>query len=311
MSKVSIAIPTYNRPDFLEQTIRSIVAQTFQDFEIFVFDDLSPYSISDFLAKLGNDPRIHFVRSETKLDGNAPNFRRIFKHTFSSPYLVIFHDDDCMHPHMLEREVKYLDEHPHAVWVGTNLTFVKDFSRMDVFPSMPALPPQTLESPAEVVRLFLEDFDLCFGSVMYRSETLVDIAPFQEKFNKWADRPLLIAHAKLGPVGVLREPLVNYRIHASQDSRNNRQPSGYREYAVTLFSFYRENLSSPLTAEDRALLLRYTSNNLLQFAYTISTTFKDYISNIQFFSAHGLVKWRFLNVRGLVYFLRSTFKLFA
>ena len=61
--KLSIAIPSYNRASYLKECIGSILNQTFQDFDIFVFDDASEQPVEQELKKL-NDERIHFIGSE-------------------------------------------------------------------------------------------------------------------------------------------------------------------------------------------------------------------------------------------------------
>ena len=47
---VSIIIPTYNRADFLKQTLESIANQTYQNFEVFVVDDGSPNDAAEIIS---------------------------------------------------------------------------------------------------------------------------------------------------------------------------------------------------------------------------------------------------------------------
>jgi len=44
--------------------------------------------------------------------------------------LVVFHDDDVMHPSLLEREVNILDKHKDMIFVATSLKFVKNYKKM-------------------------------------------------------------------------------------------------------------------------------------------------------------------------------------
>src|SRR5262249_13181427 len=68
----SVVIPVYNRADTLSRVLRSVLAQTFQDFEIVVVDDGSkddPKSVCDSF----HDPRIRYLRQENRGGGAARN----------------------------------------------------------------------------------------------------------------------------------------------------------------------------------------------------------------------------------------------
>ncbi len=68
----SVVIPVYNRAGLLDETIRTVLAQTEQDFEIVVVDDGSRDDPAKVIADIG-DPRIHFVRQENRGGGAARN----------------------------------------------------------------------------------------------------------------------------------------------------------------------------------------------------------------------------------------------
>jgi cellulose synthase/poly-beta-1,6-N-acetylglucosamine synthase-like glycosyltransferase len=60
---VSVIIPTYNRAHLVGRAIRSVLNQTFQDFEIIVVDDGSTDNTEE-VVKGFNDPRIRYIRHE-------------------------------------------------------------------------------------------------------------------------------------------------------------------------------------------------------------------------------------------------------
>ena len=72
--KVSVIIPTYNRANLLSRAINSVLSQTFQDFEIIVFDNFSNYNVEEFLKEF-NDNRITLLRSDKNV-GNVENLLR-------------------------------------------------------------------------------------------------------------------------------------------------------------------------------------------------------------------------------------------
>jgi len=160
MPKVIIAIPTYNRKEYLKECIESILNQTFQDFEIIVFDNFSNYNVEEFLKKF-NDNRITLLRSDKNV-GNVENFARIFTYKFASEYLVVFHDDDVMHPLLLEKEVNILDKHKDMIFVATSLKFVKNHKKMFIFSGIKDGENFYIcKKPADLIRLILKNFGLC------------------------------------------------------------------------------------------------------------------------------------------------------
>ena len=133
-SKVTVAIPTYNRPEYLNECIQSVLDQTLQDFSIVVYDNASTEAVGEELQKF-QDPRIHFFGNEENI-GVAGNINRILRHSFESEYVIIFHDDDTMHPKMLELQVAFLDAHKDIQFVLTDLNrsydnTMYDFAKFD------------------------------------------------------------------------------------------------------------------------------------------------------------------------------------
>lgn len=72
MPNVSVIIPAYNRKSFLENAIKSVLAQTYSDFEIIVVDDASTDGTLQLLTRLAKDDnRISFERHQTNLGAQA------------------------------------------------------------------------------------------------------------------------------------------------------------------------------------------------------------------------------------------------
>ncbi len=113
MPKVSVIVPSYNHARFLERRVRSILDQTFQDFELIYLDDASPDNSNEVFAQFLNDPRVRAYYNETN-SGNV--FRQWNKGLglAQGDYVWIAESDDCADPHFLETLVGKLDSHPSA-----------------------------------------------------------------------------------------------------------------------------------------------------------------------------------------------------
>lgn len=119
--KFSIAIPVYNRPDYLRQAIRSALAQTRSDFEIVVSDDCSTDDLRSVASSFG-DPRITYYRSTNNL--RAAKNHQLSVSLSRGEYIVNLHSDDLLLPSYLEVAGRALDEHPEAAAVYSAMTYL-------------------------------------------------------------------------------------------------------------------------------------------------------------------------------------------
>ena len=124
MPKVSVVIPTYNRARFLRGAVRSVLEQTFQDFEIVIVDDASSDDTREVVASL-EDPRIRYVRLEQNRRIAAARNTGVSSST--GEYIAFLDDDDEWRPGKLEQQVRILDS--CASTVGAVYTA---FARVDV-----------------------------------------------------------------------------------------------------------------------------------------------------------------------------------
>lgn len=106
----SVVIPLYNKADFIEETIKSVIAQTFADFEIIVVNDSSTDNSLDIVNNI-KDPRIHLYTKTNEGVSAARNFG-ISK---ANREIVAFLDaDDKWEPDYLESIHKLVREYPSA-----------------------------------------------------------------------------------------------------------------------------------------------------------------------------------------------------
>lgn len=109
MPKVSVIVPSYNHEKYLPYALESVLNQTFQDFEVIITDD---YSSDDTIKKIKKfkDSRIK-VFSLTKNRGVCVAINNCL-HYAKGKYISHLNSDDAYFPNKLEKQVKYLDEHP-------------------------------------------------------------------------------------------------------------------------------------------------------------------------------------------------------
>lgn len=107
--RVSIVMPAYNQGRFIRESINSILAQTFVDWELIIVDDGSTDETPALVSKYIQDPRIKYVHKENGGTGSALN---VGFELAKAPYETWFASDNVLYPQALERLVWALDNLP-------------------------------------------------------------------------------------------------------------------------------------------------------------------------------------------------------
>jgi glycosyltransferase involved in cell wall biosynthesis len=107
--KVSVCLPCYNRQDYVSESIESVLAQTFSNFELVIVDNCStdntPQIVTQYAQK---DSRIRFIRNEYNM-GIASSLNRAILLSIGQ-YIKFLFSDDLLAPRCLEVFIDVLDK---------------------------------------------------------------------------------------------------------------------------------------------------------------------------------------------------------
>lgn len=108
IKKISVLMPAYNCGKYISQSIKSILNQTFKDFEFIIIDDGSTDNTEE-IVKGFKDPRIIYKKTENKGTAAALNFGlKLCK----SDWIARIDADDLNIPARLETQIKFIEENP-------------------------------------------------------------------------------------------------------------------------------------------------------------------------------------------------------
>ncbi len=107
MPKVSVVIPTYNRPSLLQKAIQSVLNQTFQEFEIIVVDDGEEKRANNIVKSFKND-KIKYIQHKHSMGGAVARNTGI--KNAQGKYIAFLDDDDEWLPEKLKLQVEVLDK---------------------------------------------------------------------------------------------------------------------------------------------------------------------------------------------------------
>ncbi len=132
---ITVGISTYNRKDYLAESLKSIQEQTFRDFEIIVVDDGSTDGTGDMMRE--KFPEITYIYQQNGGDASAKNTAAAHA---NGKYIVFNDSDDLFLPDALERLYAPLKEAPDACSYGRYITIDKDGNRLPTKPKVKKYP---------------------------------------------------------------------------------------------------------------------------------------------------------------------------
>ena len=211
MPKVTVILPVYNGERYLREAIDSVLAQTFSDFELWVFNDGSTDGTVAIVDSY-SDPRVKRVDNPQNM-GLVATLNRAFA-MVESPYIARMDDDDLWHPKKLELQVALLESRPDVGVCGTSIHKFGDTDSVCIFPE---------ESDALKVGLLFYCM-MSHPSVVYRRSMLQETGlTYRQDFFPAEDYKMWVDVLKHSKIYNLQEPLVEYRQHESQICRERKE----------------------------------------------------------------------------------------
>ena len=112
---ITVLMPVYNGGPFLREAINSVLRQTFSDYELLIIDDASMDGSSEIIASL-DDPRVRVITHSRNL-GLVASLNDGLDQA-RGQFIARMDADDVMLPHRLEKQFRYLEEHPTVALVA-------------------------------------------------------------------------------------------------------------------------------------------------------------------------------------------------
>ena len=124
--RVSVVIPAFNRWRLLAEAIDSVLAQSYRDFELIVVDDGSTDATASELAKLAS--RLQFFVTERRGVSAA---RNLGVSQSRGHYIAFLDSDDLWLNSKLERQTRFMDEHPEFHICQTDEIWIRNGVRVN------------------------------------------------------------------------------------------------------------------------------------------------------------------------------------
>ena len=213
---VSVVVPVYNKRDYVEQTINSVLLQELEDLEIIIVDDGSTDDSLDVIGKFSDDRIQVFTQPNSGVE-RARNFG--FSKSVGS--LIVFLDgDDLMNSNRLIHQLQLFNSNEDLVLVGTWANVIDQAGNV-----IGSIRPPTSNNALQIAHLFRNQF--VNSSVMVKRTALENSMVFDESRGKRfaEDYDLWLRVSKSGLIANIPEELTAYRrFNESRSQSKGRSP---------------------------------------------------------------------------------------
>lgn len=202
--KVSVVMSIYNSAQYLRETIDSVLAQTFTDYEFIIWNDGSTDE-SESIIRSYNDSRIRYFYHENTGLGTALN---LACQEARGEYLARIDADDVCIPNRFEKQVAFLEKHKNVIVVSSDAWFINENGNI--------IDRYFNYTYSYIIRGLITNgiSVIVHPAVMYRSSAYLKTTGYSQGKN-FQDLILWTNMIELGDFYNIPEPLIKYRIVSS------------------------------------------------------------------------------------------------
>jgi len=202
---VSVIIPTYNRANYLVQSLESVLAQSYRNLEVIVVNDGSTDNPETRLEPYRN--RILYLQ---KPNGGKSSALNLGLNHVSGQYVWVFDDDDIALPELVASHMSVFESQPDVGFVYSGFAFFEGKDANNVIETVEA----TAYPDGEMLGKLLSGNYICGVSVLVRKRCYDRVGCYDERLIRAQDYDMWIRLARAGfKAGVIRQPLVRVRKH--------------------------------------------------------------------------------------------------
>jgi len=227
---VSVIIPTYNRKDLLERAIKSVLSQTFQDWELIIVDDGSTDETRDLVENFQRvDPRIKYIWQNNS--GAPAKPRNVGILNSSGEYIAFLDHDDEWLPIKLEKQLIMLESLPEVAFVSCNVIVLSP--KKNEFIVSPKYKGEKF-----VKKILEKNLILTASSVVIKRWVFEKVGLFDENFKFADDWDMWLRIALKYNFDFVDKPLVKYYWHGENRMIRTKIGERIRDYEYFVYKHW-------------------------------------------------------------------------
>lgn len=257
MPKISVIIPTYNSVRYIGEAIKSVLIQTFKDYEIIVIDDASTDGTAELLSRFAG--AVQYVRNEN--NKGCAFSKNVGVDLARGEYIAVLDSDDVWLPRNLELKINFLERQKTAPVVCSDFEIFGDcycessFKKRKIFSERTKGEAFIVE---DTLALLIQQCYMFTSTTLLRTDVVRGFGNFINSGSD--DYDLFLRISREANLGCINEVLVKKRDHEGNLSKNRDTNFLTRTEALK-----RVLLSPGLGKRHKGIVLRRLSENAFDF----------------------------------------------
>lgn len=276
---ISVIIPNYNYEKYIEQTVSSVIAQTYKNFQLIIIDDGSNDNSLNVIYNLANkDSRIKVLQHEDKKNHGLSATLQLGINAADGEYIAILEADDLWTKNCLELRVETIIKGNSGVVFNNINPLIMDGANAEWFY---AYVPRIMEEhnkritgdnnyiEFEMREEFLIENKIPTFSCSMIKKIYLKKCCFNTPIQQWLDRWLWCQLAQMTTFMFIPNKLTNWRLH--NDSYNNNSQSNSNSSLQVLVSYIKNNLKFYSELRQCLKNKNFTQNTNLKYKFLLYT----------------------------------------
>lgn len=216
---VSVIMPVYNCENYLHEAIKSILNQTFHDFEFLVIDDYSSDNSTNVIESF-KDNRIKLIKKNSNT-GISDTLNLGLKYALGK-YIVRMDADDISSPLRIEKQINFLESNPEYILCASNYNIIGS-NKIIILP----------EESEDIKLTLIDNCCIAHPTVVLRKKTLeINNISYSKDAEPAEDYNLWIELINFGKFYNIQDNLLSYRIHQKQISQKRKKEQDIQSFNV-------------------------------------------------------------------------------
>jgi glycosyltransferase involved in cell wall biosynthesis len=212
--KVTVIMPAFNREKYIAESMRSVLIQTFKDFELLVIDDGSTDKTVEIARTFVSDPRVR-IQENKKNEGIAKTRNKGLELS-KGKYIAPLDSDDIWLDHdKLSKQVEFLDTHANYAMIGGAIVHIDTRDNQ--------LKKVIFARSDEVIRnVILHSNQFAQSTLMFRKDAILKCGGYSSEYVVCDDYNLWLCVGTKYSFANFPDIFTGYRIHGSNITRTKR-----------------------------------------------------------------------------------------
>lgn len=236
MQKVSVVIPLYNAEQYIEETLDSLMAQTYPIDEILVVDDCGPDRSAEVVQRYSEQhPIVRLIQQPENKGGSAARNRGLEE--ARNEWVLMMDADDTIHPELLQRQLaelsKFEGAHPSPVCVHPAYLQTDADGRILENSEYRG---QQLPFKETFGSLLVRNYIITPSGLLLNRKAAIDIGGYKTNFFVSEDAEFILRLSRKGTFVYLDEPYVYFRRHPMSITSDLKKASQAGQAILDIYS---------------------------------------------------------------------------